>query len=134
MVKRPLLLSNQYSKHHNRLNSHISLYSSKWPLPKAPFLKALWPLSNRLSSLLYSHRCNSLHVLLSLTVKRPLLLSNRYNKHRNKLSSHSSNSLNSLCSNKWQLPKTLCLKALLPLSNRLNRLHSHRYSILHALS
>ena len=58
-----------------------------------------------------------------------MLLNSRYNKHRNKLSS---NSLNSLCSNKWPLPKTLCLKALLPLSNRLNRysnlLYSHRYS------
>ena len=80
-------------------------------------------LSNRLSSLLYSHRCNSLHVLLSLTVKRLLLLSNWYSKHQNSL-----NSLSSQCNSKWPLPKALCLKALLPLSNSLSSLHNHRYS------
>ena len=61
-VKRLLLLSNRYSKHHNNLNSHISLYSSKWQLLKAPCLKALLPLSNRYSNRL-NHRYNSQRVL-----------------------------------------------------------------------
>ena len=50
-------------------------------------------LSNRLSNLL-SHRYSNQLVLSSLTVKRPLLLSNRYSRH------HNSNSHISLCNNK----------------------------------
>ena len=58
MVKRPLLLSSRYSK----LNSLSSQCNSKWPLPKAPCLKALLPLSNRYSNRL-NHRYNSQRVL-----------------------------------------------------------------------
>ena len=86
-VKKLLLLSNLYSKHLNRLNNHSNLCNNKLQLPKALYLKALWPLSNKLSSLLPSHRCNSQHVLSLLTVKRLLLLSNRYSKHHNNLNS-----------------------------------------------
>ena len=84
-------------------------------------------LSNRLSSL-PSHRYSNQHALSLLMVKRPLLLSNRYSRH------HNSNSLSSQCNSKWPLLKALCLKALLPLSNRLNSLLSHRYSNQHVLS
>ena len=62
MVKSPLLLSSRYSKHHNRHSNNSSLYSSKWPPPKALCLKAHWPLSNRLSNL-HNHRYNSQLVL-----------------------------------------------------------------------
>ena len=88
MVKRPLLLSSRYSK----LNSLSSQCNSKWPLPKALCLKAILPLSNRLSNLLHNHRYSNQLVLSSLTVKKPLLLNSRYS---NRLSS-----LISLCSNK----------------------------------
>ena len=67
-----------------------------------------------------SLRYSSQHALLSLTVKKLLLLSNLYSKHLNRLNNRSNNHSN-LCNNKLQLPKALCLKALLPLSNRLNR-------------
>ena len=121
MVKRPLLLSSRYSKHLNRLNS---LCNSKWPPPKALCLKALLLLSNSLSNL-HNHRYSNQHALSLLMVKRPLLLSSRYSKL---------NSLSSQCNSKWPLPKALYLKALLPLSNRLNSLLSHRYSNQHVLS
>ena len=114
-VKKLLLLSNRYSKHHNNLNSQCN---NKLQLPKALCLKAILPLSNRLSNLL-SHRCNSLHALSSLTVKKLLLLSSRYSKL---------NSLSSQCNSKWPLLRALCLKALLLLSNSLSNLHIHRYS------
>ena len=122
------MLSNLYSKHHNshsNLNNHSSLYNSKWPLPKTLCLKALLPPNNRYNNQLNLRYSNQL-VLSLLMVKRLLLLSSRYSKHSN---SHSSQ-----YNSKWPPPKTLCLKALWPLSNRLNSLHSHRYSILHALS
>ena len=64
---------------------------------------------------------------MSLTVKKLLLLSNLYSKHLNRLNNRSNNHSN-LCNNKLQLPKALCLKALLPLSNRLSNLHNHRYN------
>ena len=70
-----------------------------------------------------SLRYSSQHTLLSLTVKKLLLLSSLYSKHHNR-----HNKLNSLCNNKLQLPKALCLKALWPLSNKLSNLHNHRYN------
>ena len=91
-VKKPLLLSSRYSKHHNRHSNNSSLYSSKWPLLKALYLKALLPVSNRLSNLLPSHRCSNQHALSLLTVKKLLLLNNLYSKLHN--------SLSSLCNNK----------------------------------
>ena len=84
------------------------------------------PLSNKLSNLLHNHRYSNQLVLSSLTVKKLLLLSSRYSKH--------SNSLSSQCNSKWPLPKAPCLKALWPMSNKLNILYNHRYSSLHALS
>ena len=93
------MLSSRYNKHRNKLSSHSSnslnsLYSSKCPPPKALYLKAILPLSNRLSNLLHNHRYSNQLVLSSLTVKKPLLLSNRYSRH------HNSNSHISLCNNK----------------------------------
>ena len=116
------MLNSQYNRLHNSLSS---LYNNKLQLLKAPCLKALWPLSNRPSNLLYSHRYSNQHVLSLLMVKRPLLLSSRYSKL---------NSLSSQCNSKWPLPKALCLKALWPLSNRLSNLHNHRYNSLPVLS
>ena len=131
-VKKLLLLSNLYSKHLNRLNNRSNSLSSqcnsKWPLPKAPCLKTLLLLSNSLSNL-HNHRYSNQHALSLLMVKRLLLLSSLYSKHHNR-----HNKLNSLCNSKWPLPKALCLKALLLLSNRLSNLLSHRYSNQHVLS
>ena len=90
-------------------------------LPKALYLKALWPLSNRYSNRL-NHRYSSQHVQSSLTVKRLLLLSNLYS------------SLNSQCNSRLPLLKALCLKALLPLSNRYSNRLNHRYNSQRVLS
>ena len=80
------------------------------------------PVSNRLSNLLPSHRCSNQHALSLLTVKRLLLLSNLYS------------SLNSQCNSRLPLLKALCLKALLPLSNRYSNRLNHRYNSQRVLS
>ena len=122
VAKQPVQQAPQQAQQHQQ-SVQQQVAAAQGSLPKGPL--ALWPLSNRPSNLLYSHRYSNQHVLSLLMVKRPLLLSSRYSKL---------NSLSSQCNSKWPLPKALCLKALWPLSNRLSNLHNHRYNSQHDLS